>query len=70
MPSETLMASKARIRQLSLGVIDLDYVRRIRAIVDRLDSPYAHQVYVAKDYTKADLIRDLSALVYDAALHA
>jgi hypothetical protein len=37
--------------------------RRIREIADRLDSPYADKVYIAKEYTKADLRRDLLATI-------
>lgn len=32
---------------------------RLREIIDRLDSPHADKVFVAKGYTKADLCRDL-----------
>jgi hypothetical protein len=31
----------------------------IRQIIERLRSAHADKVFVAKDYTKADLIRDL-----------
>lgn len=34
-------------------------------IVEKLKSPHADKIYVAKDYTKADLLRDLE----DAALN-
>jgi hypothetical protein len=36
---------------------------RIREIADKLDSPHADKVYVAKEYTKADLRRDLLATI-------
>lgn len=36
---------------------------KIRELAERLDSPYADKVYVAKDYTKADLRRDLLATI-------
>lgn len=34
---------------------------RIRELADKLDGPHADKVYVAKEYTKADLRRDLLA---------
>jgi hypothetical protein len=47
------------------------HVRRVREIADLLDSPHADKslplartgVYVGKEYTKADLRRDLLALI-------
>lgn len=37
--------------------------RRIKELADKLDSPQADKVYVAKEYTKADLRRDLLAAI-------
>lgn len=36
---------------------------RIRELAEKLDSPHADKVFVAKDYTKADLRRDLLATI-------
>jgi hypothetical protein len=36
---------------------------RIRQLAERLESPHADKVYIAKDYTKADLRRDLLASI-------
>ena len=40
-----------------------DAARRIREIANKLDSPHADKVYVAREYTKADLRRDLLATI-------
>jgi len=37
--------------------------RKLAAIIERLHSDFAHQVYIAEDYTKADLIRDLKSIL-------
>lgn len=36
---------------------------RIRELAEKLNSPHADKVFVAKDYTKADLRRDLLATI-------
>ena len=36
---------------------------QIRAIAKRLESPHADKIYVAKDYTKEDLRKDLIAII-------
>jgi len=38
-------------------------------IITKLRSPHADKIYLAKDYTKADLIRDLGMIEEDR-LHA
>lgn len=40
-----------------------DQARCIREIADKLDSPHADKVYLAREYTKADLRRDLLAAI-------
>jgi hypothetical protein len=40
-----------------------EHARRMREIAALLDSPHADKVYVAKEYTKADLRRDLLASI-------
>jgi hypothetical protein len=37
--------------------------RRIREIADKLDSPHADKTYLAKEDTKAELRRDLLAML-------
>jgi len=38
----------------------------IKRIADRLESPHADKIFVGKDYTKADLRRDLLATIPDS----
>lgn len=40
-----------------------EHALRVREIAAILDSPHADKVYVAKEYTKADLRRDLLASI-------
>jgi len=37
--------------------------QKIKQIADRIASPHDDKIYVAKDYTKADLRRDLEATI-------
>ena len=37
-------------------------MRTISQVIDKLRSPLAHKVYLAHDYTKADLINDLEQI--------
>jgi hypothetical protein len=41
--------------------------RKIKEIADRIQSRYADKIYVAKEYTKADLRRDLLATIPESA---
>lgn len=43
--------------------MDSDALSKIKEIINRLDSPHADKIFVAKEYTKADLRRDLLIVI-------
>lgn len=53
-------SSEAFEAHLKIRGLASDY---LFGLVARLESPHADKVYLAKEYTKADLIRDLRRLI-------
>jgi len=62
-PQTTRTVSPEKAALWSAAAAEVEKRKKIEALIARLKSPHADKIYVGKEFTKADLIRELELLL-------